>query len=239
MNTTLAAAAFFMALFGSPHCALMCGGVAGALGACPGQKQGGAASSLGFHAGRVASYAALGAAAGWLGEGVGALGRVGPAMLALRLVAGATLVVVGLTMAGAGSAFEHAAAPALRAWQRLSGFVLRRASAGPRRALGVGLAWGLMPCGFLYAALGIALASADPAQGALLMAAFGLGTLPALLALGVASRWIVTRAKAPHARRLAGLALACLGLLQAGTVLAPRGLLPDILAPECCERPQG
>lgn len=236
MNTTLSAAAFFMALFGSPHCALMCGGVAGALGACPGQTRGGVANGLGFHVGRLVSYAALGAAAGWLGEGVTAIGRVGPALLALRLVAGATLIVVGLTMAGAGAIFEPIAAPASRAWQKLSGTILRSTAAGPRRALGVGLAWGLMPCGFLYAALGIALASADPGQGAALMAAFGLGTLPSLLALGLASRWLVVRMKAPSARRVAGLALACLGLVQAGTVLAPRGLLPDALSPACCEQ---
>jgi hypothetical protein len=238
VNPALAPATFLMALFGSPHCALMCGGVAGALGACPGGR-GGAASGLGFHAGRLASYAALGAVAGWAGEGVMALERFGHAALALRLVAGATLVVAGLTMAGAGAVFERAASPLARAWQAAGAAVLRRGAPGPRRALALGLAWGLMPCGFLYAALGLALASAGPARGAAVMAAFALGTLPALLAVGLASRWLVARARAPGARRAAGLALACLGLVQASAAFAPAGLLPDVLAPACCARPHG
>ncbi len=239
MNTALNAAAFFMALFGSPHCALMCGGVAGALGACPDAAPARAKHAAGgwltFQTGRLASYAAVGAAAGWLGDGVLAIGHVGPALLALRVVAGAVLIVVGLTMAGAGAVFAHAAAPVARAWQRLGGLVLRSTVAGPRRALALGLSWGLMPCGFLYAALGLALASADPAQGAAVMAAFGAGTLPGLLALGAASRWLADRARGPRARHAAGLALACLGLVQAAAAFAPSGLLPTSVLPACCQ----
>jgi sulfite exporter TauE/SafE len=242
MNTPLCAAAFFMALVGSPHCALMCGGVAGALGACPSSGPARARRQAGgwltFQAGRLASYAAVGAAAGWLGDGVLAIGRVGPALLALRVVAGAVLIVVGLTMAGAGSVFVHAAAPAARAWQRLGGLIVRRAAAGPHRALALGLSWGLMPCGFLYAALGLALASADATQGAAVMAAFGAGTLPGLLALSAASRWLAARARAPGVRHAAGLALACLGLVQAAAAFAPAGLLPISVSPACCQPSQ-
>jgi uncharacterized protein len=242
MNTALSTAAFFMALFGSPHCALMCGGVAGALGACPtagpARAKRRAGGALTFQAGRLASYAAVGAAAGWLGDGVLTIGRVGPALLALRVVAGAVLIVVGLTMAGAGAVFERAAAPAARAWQRLGGLIVRRAAAGPRRALALGLSWGLMPCGFLYAALGLALASANAAQGAAVMAAFGAGTLPGLLALGAASRWLAARARTPGVRHAAGLALACLGLVQAAAAFAPAGLLPLSMSPVCCQPSQ-
>jgi hypothetical protein len=242
MNTALNTAAFFMALVGSPHCAVMCGGVAGALGACPASgpagTRRGAGGWLTFQAGRLVSYAAVGAAAGWLGDGVLTIGSVGPALLALRVVAGAVLLVVGLTMAGAGTLFEHLAAPAARAWQKLGGLILRRAAAGPRRALALGLSWGLMPCGFLYAALGLALASANAAQGAAVMAAFGAGTLPALLALGATSRWLAARARAPGVRHAAGLALACLGLIQAAAAFAPAGLVPLSMLPACCQLAQ-
>ena len=43
----------------------------------------------------------------------------------------------------------------------------------------------LPPCGFLYAALAAAAAAGNPALGALRMLAFGLGTTPALVAVGI------------------------------------------------------
>jgi sulfite exporter TauE/SafE len=51
-----------------------------------------------------------------------------------------------------------------------------------------GLALGLLPCGFLYAALAVAAASADPGFGALAMLALGAGTVPSLIAVGLAGR---------------------------------------------------
>jgi sulfite exporter TauE/SafE len=52
----------------------------------------------------------------------------------------------------------------------------------------LGVALGFLPCGFLYAALAAAAASADPLHGAVAMLAFGLGTVPALIAVGVAGQ---------------------------------------------------
>ena len=52
----------------------------------------------------------------------------------------------------------------------------------------LGVALGFLPCGFLYAALAAAAATADPLRGGLAMLAFGLGTVPALVLVGIAGQ---------------------------------------------------
>ena len=62
------------------------------------------------------------------------------------------------------------------------------------------MATGLLPCGLIYATLGIAVASGDPLTGGLAMAAFGLGTAPALAALGLGVRRLA--GERPWSRRI-------------------------------------
>ena len=62
-----------------------------------------------------------------------------------------------------------------------------------------GLANGLLPCGLVYAALGLAVASTGPLEGAAIMGAFGLGTVPSLTnrsgcCATVAARWSLMNA---------------------------------------------
>jgi len=51
----------------------------------------------------------------------------------------------------------------------------------------LGLLWGWLPCGLVYSVLVAALATGSALEGGALMLAFGLGTLPALLAMGMAA----------------------------------------------------
>src|SRR5690606_19552247 len=79
-------------------------------------------------------------------------------------------------------------------------------------AFAAGAAWGWVPCGMVYGVLAAALVSGSTADGALLMLAFGAGTLPNLLALGMAanraSRWFAQH----HARLVAGLLIIAFGI---------------------------
>ncbi|HEY1960527.1 MAG TPA: sulfite exporter TauE/SafE family protein [Polyangiaceae bacterium] len=211
--------AFLLGLFGSAHCVLMCGGIASALSGGLvqlGKRPRPLTPALGYNAGRIAAYVACGAIVASLGRVAELVPHVG---VALRLVAGAMLVAAGLWVAGAWNRFalvERLGAPLWRRVQPIaSAFVARRAS------FAVGALWGLMPCGLVYAAFGLALASGSPAQGALVMAAFGLGTAPAMLATGVASARIVTlmRARA-WVRRLAGVAVLAFGLVDVASAAA-------------------
>ena len=144
---------------------------------------------LPYHAGRIATYAALGAA-------VGALGSLAlPAFLpaGLLALAGVLFLVLGLGRAW----------PGLRPTRGNGGGIATLAGAARRLGgLPLGLALGLLPCGMVYAALAAA-ASLGPLLGAVGMIAFGLGTVPALVVvavLGIAAgrRWnTALRAIAP------------------------------------------
>ena len=84
--------------------------------------------------------------------------------------------------------------------------------AGPRHAFQLGLLWGWLPCGLVYSVLIWAISAGSATGGALLMLSFGIGTLPALLAMGsfaaVLSRWV----RRPLVRHLAGALIVLMGL---------------------------
>jgi sulfite exporter TauE/SafE len=82
-----------------------------------------------------------------------------------------------------------------------------------------GSVWGLVPCGMVYGALLAALLSGSAVRGALLMLAFGLGTLPNMLALGLSAQWMAGLKGNRVLRRFAGLFIiffAVAGFLRSG-----------------------
>lgn len=83
---------------------------------------------------------------------------------------------------------------------------------GPRGLL-LGLVLGFLPCGFLYAALMAAAATGQPLAGTLAMIGFGIGTLPALVTVGVLGVCITQRW-----RRIATASLPVIFLLNAVTL---------------------
>jgi sulfite exporter TauE/SafE len=166
------------------HCVPMCGGfvlgqVADGMARLPvtrlcewhRARQG---SLLPYHLGRLTTYSILGAVAG---AAAGRLPRFGLVSAALLLL-GAALFLAHLTRLLPGLDRVPAG------WSR----VVTRATRHMRGGYPLGLALGFLPCGFLYAALTASAASGDPLLGALGMAAFGLGTAPALVALGIAGQ---------------------------------------------------
>jgi sulfite exporter TauE/SafE len=188
MDAPLLLGAFLAGLAGSPHCVMMCGPFAAAC-ARP-------AAGLAFwHAGRLVSYAALGAAAG-------AAGAIlpGPSWLP-ALLAIAFLVVFALALAGV-LPEPRGVLPGFAAAGRLL-----RDGRGPVARFGFGLVNGVIPCGLVYSALSIPVALARPWPGALAMFAFGIGTLPALSVAAVGLRRF-TPASLTARRVLAALVLA-------------------------------
>ena len=188
-------ALFAAGLIGSlAHCSLMCGPlvlaqVMARLGAIPAGPGGelrrlAGAALLPYHAGRLLTYAGLGAlaaAGAGLLRDLPAARYVGAGLLALAALLLALQALPRADVAGGGGG-----------WARRLGPLL--AAPTGRRGLLLGLALGLLPCGLLYAALAAAAATGDPGRGALAMAAFGLGTVPmlaviALLGEGLAGHW--------------------------------------------------
>jgi sulfite exporter TauE/SafE len=224
---TLAASAFLVGLLGGVHCAAMCGGIVAALnlpsrraavsaagsGTLVAELSGQAPLHLAYSAGRVASYTAAGAIAGGVG-GVAAFAEaLMPVQIVLALVANALVVLLGVYLAGGGAGVARLEALGAALWRRVAPLGRRFLPADtPARAIGAGAVWGWLPCGLVYSALALALVSGDTARGAMVMLAFGLGTVPNLLLAGLALerfRGLIAR---PRVRLLAGLAVAAPGV---------------------------
>lgn len=185
----LVLAAFAAGILGGAHCAAMCGSIVGIVcGPCRGRDDTRfkLRYALAYNGGRIFSYTVAGALAGALGQG-GLWLRGGPLVQQVLLfAAGVTLLMLALFMAGVtpiGRAMEAAGAVV---WRRLQPYSRRFLPVNSMpRAVGLGTLWGWLPCGMVYAVLLTALATADARYGALVMLAFGLGTLPNLLAIAV------------------------------------------------------
>ncbi len=201
----LALLAISLALFatalvgGFAHCAPMCAPFV--LLQLPGDAGGtslrrlGGALLPGYHFGRLTTYTALGGA---LGASGGALATLAGARWALALLLALAALgfllqalkrVLPLPRAAPGSGLATALA-------RLAAPLLRRRGGVAGYALGVVL--GFLPCGFLYAALLAASATGSALGGALAMAGFALGTVPALALLGLCGAGVLHRLR-PHA----------------------------------------
>jgi uncharacterized protein len=208
-------AAFVGGLAGGLHCAGMCGGIVRVL--CAGHTPGGGAPRwphlLAYNGGRISSYVVAGALAGALGE-AGLLTRAAPMLQPLMyFLASLMLVALGTYLTGLApvvARIESAGAWLWRSIQPLTGRMLPVTSV--KRAFGLGALWGWLPCGMVYAVLLTALALGSWWQGAALMLAFGLGTLPNMLGIGLFYERIERLRRAGAARVLAGGAIAAFGL---------------------------
>jgi sulfite exporter TauE/SafE len=210
--------AFLVGLFSALHCLGMCGGIVGALTfSLPLDTRRDWSRLtlflLAYNLGRVASYALAGAAFGWLGE---ALMTTGPAAWPHRLLqwlAALVMVGIGLYIAGWFPRFAQVERIGEPLWQRLEplGRRLLPVATLPR-ALVYGAVWGWLPCGLVYTMLIATPAQGGPAAGALYMALFGLGTLPAMLAVGLLAGRLHAWARDRRVQVVAGLSVVALGL---------------------------
>ena len=176
-------ALFIVGLLGGGHCAGMCGGIVGALSLQT--PQGGAAVliHLAYNLGRIGSYVLAGLLIGLLGQAAGNLMSL---QHGLYLFASLMLIAMGLYLLGATQFLAPLERGGQTLWLRIQPLTRRFLPVrGIAQALPLGLLWGWLPCGLVYSALTTALASGSAGKGALLMLAFGLGTLPNLLLAGL------------------------------------------------------
>jgi len=202
--------AFLMGVMGSLHCVAMCGPIAAVLCGSNG-RAGCASTSLLPHTGRLLTYTAIGALAGALG---GALQRLIPlevVQLGARLAAATLLIAVGFYAAGFLRRFGRIERLTAPLFARLARRLPRGVSGSPGFRVLHGAIWGLVPCGLVYGAAGLAVIAGSPARGALVMAAFGAGTLPAMVLVGVFADGFRRAVRDPRIRQGAGLLLAVAG----------------------------
>lgn len=223
-------AGFALGLGGSLHCAGMCGPLVLTLG----RRMSGSGidrirhSAL-YQLGRVLTYVALGLATGLAGQALAARG------LGRAVATGGGLILLFAALFAAARSFRTVsfgrlerlgASAATRACVAAGRWSHEHPATGPLLA---GAANGLLPCGLVYAALTAAAALGDAAGGAVLMAGFGFGTLPALAALSISATSL------PLALRIRLRRLTPIVLALTGALLLARGLVP----PSSAAHPHG
>ena len=210
-------AAFLVGLLGSTHCIGMCGGIVGALTLGlddPVRKSSFRLQAflLAYNSGRILSYTLAGGLSGLLGGQFARLDwdidfPVG------GLIAGLFMVALGFYLTGWWQVLVVLEKLGARLWRRIEPLGRRLLPVNSLlQAFALGMLWGWLPCGLVYAALAWSLTTADAGQGALLMFGFGLGTLPMLLLMGSAAEQLNRFVRSPRARQIAGLIIIGLGI---------------------------
>lgn len=218
--------ALLVGLIGAGHCVGMCSGIAGVLSL--GTEKLSLPRRLvritAYNAGRIASYMIAGALAGGVGRTLGGLLPEGLAHQVAMGVSAVFAILLALYMVGWGTVLVRVESLGGRLWRHLKPLGQRLIPArNMGQSFGLGLVWGWLPCGLVYTALAWSLASGSPARGALLMLGFGLGTLPALVTMGMVGSWLAAWRSRPMVRYAAGLALVGLAVTTLWHGLGPGG----------------
>lgn len=227
---------FIIGLVGSVHCIGMCGGIVGALSSAPGAQstpqrvipissmlRQQAGTVLAYNAGRIGSYMAAGALAGGLVGGALALTKIAALQTGAYWLANLMLVALGLYLMDLWHGLARLEAAGQFLWRRLQPlFKPLLPMDNPWKAFALGGLWGWLPCGMVYSVLLTALLSGSALKGALVMLAFGLGTLPTLLSLGLLGARLRQRMQRRGVRLACGALVLLFGAL--GLVRAANGV---------------
>jgi sulfite exporter TauE/SafE len=207
-------AAFLVGLLGGGHCVGMCGGIVGAVSMTLPNNQPKFPFLIGYNLGRISSYALAGVIAGAVGASSFFLDHILPIEKLLYALASIMLVLLGLYLADIWRVLTKLERMGAMLWQHIQPYSqkLLPVQSLPQSFL-LGSLWGWLPCGLVYSVLVAAIATASPFEGGLLMLAFGLGTLPTLLAMGMTAVRLKAFLQNLWFRRLSGLIIAGFGVM--------------------------
>jgi len=172
--------AFLIGLVGSVHCAGMCGPLVLALPTTGNSRAAYLTGRAIYNLGRIASYCLLGAVFGLLGKSLALAGAQRWASL------GAGIAILAALAASSRYGLGWPATKAV-AWLKASFSSLLRKRSLPALFL-LGILNGMLPCGLVYVAGTSAVALGGLTSAIVYMFAFGLGTLPMMLGLGLAGK---------------------------------------------------
>ncbi|MCW3173775.1 sulfite exporter TauE/SafE family protein [Shewanella subflava] len=210
--------AFVVGLMGAAHCFGMCGGLIGAFSTNLPQRPGNQLANqlsflLSYNLGRVISYTIAGALVGGSTAALGHMFAIDNYLLYLRFFAGIMMVLTGLYIAQIWFGIVYIETIGKGLWKLLHPLTKRLLPIKhPSQAVIAGMVWGWLPCGLVYSTLTWSVASGSALDGGLIMFAFGLGTLPALLSAGLAAKKLASWVQKKAVRLLSGLLLVSFGL---------------------------
>lgn len=213
--------AFLVGLLGGGHCVGMCGGIVSAVSMhLPNQSKNTHQKHpkifflIAYNAGRILSYTLAGVLAGLIGASSFFLNHVLPIQHMLYLVSSVMLILLGLYLAGFWHGITVIENVGRALWVKLQPYSKRYIPVqNLKQAFVLGGLWGWLPCGLVYSVLIAAIATGSALNGGLLMLAFGLGTLPTLLAMGMTAVKLKTALQNVWVRRVSGLLVLGFGIL--------------------------
>jgi sulfite exporter TauE/SafE len=216
-------AAFLLGLLGGVHCVSMCGGIVGALAMETERPLVGPLARtrwswqlplhMAYNLGRITTYVVAGCVLGALGSIRLFYEEVMPVQIVLYVIANLMLVALGLYLSGLTWVLRPIERMGHTLWRRLQPatrhFLPARSVV---QALPLGLLWGFLPCGVVYSVLATALVTGSAWRGAILMLAFGLGTLPNLMLAGMLFRRFHDFTRNGKIRFVAGMSVCAFGI---------------------------
>lgn len=229
---------FMIGLLGSVHCIGMCGGIVGALSVASGRRKpfpvavvnstaivpnvptiSSAAFEdvvrvVSYNTGRLASYATAGAIAGGVAQGARSFASLASIQIGGYWLANLMLVALGLYLMNAWSGLTRLEAVGQVVWRRVQPLTKHFLPMDtPVKALAMGALWGWIPCGMVYSVLLTAMLTGSSLAGAAVMLAFGAGTLPVLLTMGMLGSRLQMWTRRRGVRIASGLIILGFGLL--------------------------
>ncbi|MBR9727278.1 sulfite exporter TauE/SafE family protein [Shewanella intestini] len=210
--------AFIVGLMGAAHCFGMCGGLIGAFASSlPKTKQNHLAQQLSFlvtyNLGRMISYTLAGMIVGGGAAALNQLFVIDDYLIYLRFFVGIMMIITGLYISHIWLGLIHIEKLGQFFWQRLQPLTKKLLPINTQKqSFAAGLVWGWLPCGLVYSTLTWSVASGSAIQGGLIMFAFGLGTLPALLSAGLVANKLANFVQNKTVKLLSGLLIIAFGV---------------------------
>ncbi|MCK5831290.1 MAG: sulfite exporter TauE/SafE family protein [Methylococcales bacterium] len=222
--------AFTMGLFSSLHCIGMCGSIIGTLTLSlkpdvRNNKKTLFTYVLNYNVGRIFSYTLAGLLVG-LAEALVSLPLgLDHGHRFLQLLSAMIMIGAGFYIAGWFPRFAYIEKVGARLWKHLEPYGRKLIPVKTRvHAFFFGIVWGWLPCGLVYAALALAATTGDISRSSLTMLAFGLGTLPSVMGLGIMTSILTKLSRAHRFKQIIGLLLVLIAVVAAFPELNPMRL---------------
>ncbi|MGR9035790.1 MAG: sulfite exporter TauE/SafE family protein [Gammaproteobacteria bacterium] len=225
--TTSHLVAFLMGLFSSMHCIGMCGSIIGTLtlSLSPeirNNKWQLFPFVLNYNLGRITSYTLAGGLAGGVGSLIVMPMSEIDGYRLLQILSAVIMASSGLYIAGWFPRFAYIEKAGTRFWKFIEPYGRKLIPVkNVIQAFLFGMVWGWLPCGLVYAALALATTSSTIGDSALTMLFFGLGTLPAVMGVGIMTGILTRLSRMQRFKQAVGLFMIILALFAAMPWLNP------------------
>ncbi|MBK8815258.1 MAG: sulfite exporter TauE/SafE family protein [Methylococcaceae bacterium] len=223
--------AFAMGLATSLHCVGMCGSIIGTLTlslspSVRANKRLLIPFVFNYNFGRITSYTLAGAIAGVVESFIPAPITEFNGYRVLQILSAVVMASAGFYIAGWLPRFAYIEKTGFYFWKLIEPYGRKLIPVkDPIQAFLFGLVWGWLPCGLVYTALALSLTTGDVAKSAITMFSFGLGTLPAVMGIGIMTSILTRLSRMQRFKQLIGLFMITLALLAALPWLNPMAII--------------